>query len=343
MAQRSDTKLYLALVVLAGLGGALYVQQKAQKKEEAAHSFETATAELPKLDFTADAVKKVTKLVVKKPGSDAGEDSEATAAVEHVLVKNGETWTLEAPVSAPANQKNVESLLENLTKVEVKEEIASSADAYDSYDLTDDKAVYIQAFEGDQSVFELWTGKSGGRGQMARLPGHEGVYTIEGFSAFMAKRDTKGWRDLKIVEVPTESITEITIAKNDGTFDFTKKDEKWSGTFKKGKSTFGAPIKNFSPEKVDDMLRAYKTLNATEFGDGKTLEETGLQEPQATVTFHGESDIVLSFGSTSEGNARWVKLSGDEQLYAVSSWAADWAVAGETKFQKKDESQEADE
>ncbi len=341
MAQRSDIKLYMALVVLAALGGALYVQQKKAKKERAEHTLSSVQKDLPKIEFSEDDMSKITKIVIDKPASDAEGEDDAEPAVTHVLAKEGEKWKLVEPVSALANQKNVESLLKNFTKLEVKEQVTDSKDSYQNYELTEEQALHIRALAGDEVSFEMWAGKSGGRGQMVRLPGQEGVYTVDGFSSFMAKRDTKGWRDLSIVEIATDSVNKITIEQEDGTFVFEKnedeEDEAWSGKFKKGKSAYGAPIKDFEPSKIEDLLRAYKTLNATGFGDDKTLEETGLEEPVATITIEGEDETTLHFGSNSEGSSRWAKLEGKEQIYSVSSWAADWAVSGKEKFQKSEE------
>ncbi len=334
MASSTDTKLYVALAVLAVLGGALYVQQKKAKEEASAHSYEAASKVLPKLTLTEEQSKKVNKIVIDKP---ATEGDKAEPAETHVLEKDGETWNLTAPVKARANQKNVENLLKNLTQIDVKEQVSPDNASFENYDLTDEKALQVRLFEGDSVVFQFWAGSSGGRGQTARLPGQDGVYAIDGFSSFMAKRDTKGWRDLKIAEIATDTVKGVTIEGEEGTFVFEKTEDQWAGKFKKGKSPVGLAIKDFEPSKVDDMLRAYKTLNATGFGDGKTAEETGLTEPVATVTFAGESETKILFGSNSEGSSRWVKLDGKDEIYSVSSWAADWAVAGQEKFQKKAE------
>src|SRR6187455_2737690 len=219
MAKGSDTKLYVAAGALALLGGAFYLQKEEQKKETLAHTLAGADKDLPKVEFSEDAKGKVTKLVIEKPAKD-GEKPEP--AVRHVLVKEGETWRLAEPVAALANQNNVESALTNLTKLSVKERVSSGSSDYATYDLTDDKALHIQAFEGDKAIIELWSGKSGGRGQMARLAGQDGVFGLEGFSSYSFARDTKGWRDLKIVEVDSDAATEVTIQGEKGEFSFVK-------------------------------------------------------------------------------------------------------------------------
>src|SRR6478736_473959 len=302
MAKGSDTKLYVAVGVLALLGGAFYMQKEDQKKETLAHTVAGADKDLPKIEFSEEAKGKVTKLVIEKPAKD-GEKPEP--AVRHVLVKEGETWRLAEPVAALANQNNVDSALSNLTKLEVKERVSSGSSDYATYDLTDDKAMHVQAFEGDKVVVELWTGKSGGRGQMVRIAGQDGVFNVEGFSSYSYGRDTKGWRDLKIVEVDTDAVTAVTIQGEKGEFTFAK--------------------------------------NATAFGDGKTLAETGLEKPLSVLTIKtAGGETRLLFGTNSEGTARWMKVDGRDAIYAIGSWAADWAFAEESKFQKKADAKKAD-
>ena len=177
---------------------------------------------------------------------------------------------------------------------------------------------------------------------MARVDGQKGVYILRGFSSFLYGRDTKGWRDLKILEVDPEEATKVTISNEHGEFSFEKDGDEWAGKFKKEGSATAATIADFEPKKVKDLLNAYKKLNASGFGDDKAPADVGLAEPTATLTIErGEaSPIVVHFGSSAEGSSKWAKVPDDDQIYSVSSWAADWAFAEEEKFQKKEDEEE---
>jgi LPXTG-motif cell wall-anchored protein len=87
----SDNKLYVALGVLAVLGGALFFANKKEKETAAQYTLTGQTAALPKLAFTDDDLKAVDKIVLKKP---AGEDGGAPKDIE--LVKKGDEWRVEA-------------------------------------------------------------------------------------------------------------------------------------------------------------------------------------------------------------------------------------------------------
>ena len=63
----------------------------------------------------------------------------------------------------------------------------------------------------------------------------------------------------------------------------------------------------------------------------------GLEKPLATIqlTLKDGAKRDVSVGSNAEGSSRWVKVSGSDDIWSISSWAADWATAEEKKFQKE--------
>ncbi len=344
MALGSDQKLYIALGVLAVLGGALFLQNKKVAEDKRAHAYESVAESLPKLNVTEEDVTQISKIVVETPAKKDG-DSEKPAA-KNVLVKDGETWKVDEPVKASANQSNVESLLKNLTSLKIKERLPGDdlKKAYEQYDLGDDKAVRAVFYAGDKPKYELWFGKTGGRGQTVRVAGKDGVYLLEGYSSFLYTRDTKGWRDLGILKFEDTAAKAVRITNEHGTFDFTKEGDTWKAKFKKAKGG-ESELKNFDKAKVEDLLRAYKSLNASDFGDGKKPADVGLAEPLATleITLDDGAKRTLVFGSNAEGSSRWAKDPNKDQIYSVSAWAADWAFAEPKKFEKSAEGDKKDE
>jgi hypothetical protein len=173
---------------------------------------------------------------------------------------------------------------------------------------------------------------------MTRLGDKEGVFAVKGYSKYLYARDAAGWRDKTIFKFEDKDVVKVTIENENGTFEFDKQGDTWAGKHKDPKASAAKDIPEFKPSKVDDMLRAYKSLSASAFGDDKKSADVGLEAAKATVTVElkdGTGKYTLSVGDTAEGTNRWVKASGKDALFSVSSWSADWATADASKFQDK--------
>ena len=330
----TDTKLYVALGVLAVLGGAYYVADKKEKEEAQQYTPSGRSAELPKVEIKDDDVKAINRITLSK-----APDKDGAGASDVVLVKTGEEWKLEKPVTATANQANVKSMLDNLKSLKVAELIDPGKGAYEKYNVADGKGLHAVFAKDGGTVFEAWFGDSGGRGQMTRLAGKDGVYSVKGYSSYLYAREPKNWRDMQLLKFEDTDVTAARIVNEHGEFEFTKTGEKWVAKHKPAKGGALAPLAKFDEEKLKDMLRAYRSLNGDNFAEpGKTAADLGLDKPVATLelTFKDGGKKQIAIGSNSENTSRWTKLSGNDEFFSVSSWAADWALAEPKKFEPAD-------
>lgn len=336
MAMGTETKLYVAVGVLAVLGGALYLNSKNKKEEAESYTQAGRAAELPSLTFTDEDTKKIDKIVLEK-----GADEDGGAGTAFELTKTGEEWKLTKPVAYQANQANVKSLLDALKRLKTSEQISSKADQYEKFGVADGKGLHVVLYEGDKVKADLRFGEGGTRGQMARIGDKEGVFSVKGYSSFTFDRDAKGWRDLGILKFDEKEVETIDLTNEHGEYSFAKDGDNWTAKYKKPKALAAGKIEDFDSSKVGDLLRAFKNLNAADFGDGKKLAEIGLEPPKGQLTIklkEGKATHVISVGDKADGTNVWMKLNGNDQVFQISSWAADWITAEPTKFSsKKDE------
>jgi hypothetical protein len=331
----TDKKLIIAILVLAALGGAVFMQKQNQTADAAAHSLEGAGLTLPKITITDDDIKKIDKVELTRPIEHDG------GAPEHiVLVKKGEEdWALDKPAPAKGNASNVKSMLDALKRIEAKELIDASKDSYAKYKVTDEKALHAVFYKGKDVALDAYFGEDGSRGQMTRFAGKDGVFAVKGYSSYLFNRDAKSWRDKTIFKFEEKDVQKVTLENENGTFTFEKAGEDWKAKQAKPKSETFKDIEKFDKSKLESVIRAYKALSAADFGDGKKPEDTGLAAPKATLTFEmagGAGKYVVSFGGT-DGSNRWMKKNGSDEIWSISSWAGDWATAGVDKFQKTEE------
>jgi hypothetical protein len=327
----TDIKLYVAVGVLAVLGGGIYFAKQKEKAEAEKYTLTGQEALLPKITITEDDIKGIDSIVLTKAGEDGG------AGTDFELKKTGEDWRVTRPMDAAANQPNVKSVLDNLKTLKVVEMIDSGKGSYDKFKLSDSKGLHAVFKKGDKVVLDARFGEGGGRGQMARIAGKDGVYAVKGYSSYLYERDLKGWRDTTLFKFEDSAATAVTIDNEHGRFDFKKDGDKWKGKFK------DKDIDRYDDTKVGDLLRAYKALNADGFADkGKTASDLGLDKPSATlvITLNDGAKREIKVGSTAEGTSRWVQASGVPEFVSISSWAAEWATAEPKKFQKPEEAKD---
>lgn len=310
-----STKLVAGVVVLAGLAGAIYW---AKNKDAQIGTSQTTSAELPELKAPDDLDK------ISITNGDKG---------EIVLEKKGDKWVVTKPVDAPANQSNVDQVVKNLKDLKAKEAISTQAseDSKKDYDLVPAKAVHVVAYKGGDKKVDVTFGSSGARGQIAMVDGKPGIYTLQGYQSYLFTREVKGFRETEIFKYDDQNANGLTIAKKDGVLSFTKEGDKWTGTYK------GKPIERFDEEKVKEAVRAFKTLTADDFGDGKTPGETGLSEPESTVTIQLKDNagkFVFKVGKVSTGSNHWAMKEGSDTIYSIPAYTSDLATAEVTKFQR---------
>lgn len=323
----NQAKIGAAAVVLLGMvGAAVYAQQEEKKENARVTAGGGEGGAMPEFKIAGEDVEKITKLVIK--GADKPEVT---------LEKDGDKWKVTQPVAYAANQQNVKSVLDNLKELKGKDVIDKGTATYADYGVDDAKATHVVAYKGGDKAVDLYFGKAGGRGQMARKAGTDGVYAVSGYSSYLYARDVKAWRDTAILKFDDAAANRVEIKNENGEFLFTRDGETWTGKAKAGDKT--SAIERFDEAKVKDMLRAYKGLAADDFADGKSDADTGLDKPSATIVIglkEGEP-VKLAVGKVASGESRYLRRENDKQAYVISSWSAGWATAKADKFQKADE------
>jgi Domain of unknown function (DUF4340) len=241
-------------------------------------------------------------------------------------------WVLTKPVKAPASQQTVKDLVANLKDLKVDSLVNLKLDD----DVRKDKqldaahAVHVVASKDGAVKVDDTFGKSGPAGQLVMVAGKpDAVWAAKGYSSYLYTREAKDFRDKEIFKFDDASAAQVTVVNSHGTLSFTKGD-KWAATFDK------KPLDHFAEDKLKDMLRAYKALNADDFADGKSLADVGLDKPEATVTISlkdGAGTYTLLVGKTSTGSNRWAKRGDSDTIVSITNFSGEWATSDQSKYQ----------
>jgi hypothetical protein len=323
----SRDKLIIVGAALLGLLGFLVYKQA--KRDDALGRPMASAKELPSIS-APDDVDKISitngekgEVVLEKVPDPKGPPADGGAAT---------MWVLTKPLAADANQQTVKDLVSNLKDLKVDGQVNLKLDdeVRKEKQLDTAHAVHVAAWKGpDKKIDELF-GKSGAAGELVVVSGEpNAVWAAKGYSSYLYTKEPKDFRDKDILHFDDANVSQVTIANSHGAFSFTKGD-KWAGTLGK------KPIARFDEEKVKDMLRAYKSLTADDFGDSKSLAETGLDKPEATVDIQlkdnaGNYEILV--GKTATGTNRWAKRSDRETIYQMTNYNSEWVVSDASKYQ----------
>jgi Domain of unknown function (DUF4340) len=322
--------IIVGVVVLGVLGGLVYKQSKNDdslgQPQASATVFPTISAadDVDKISVTNGDKAEI--VLEKRP------DPKGTAAPDGGAPAS---WVVTKPLAADANQQAVSDLVANLKDLKVESSVNLKLDDEVRKDklLDDAHALHLVAWKGADKKIDEKFGKSGPLGQLVIVGDKpDAVWAAKGYSSYLYAKDLKDFRKKDIFHFDDANVTGVNITNSHGALAFTKGDGsgKWTGT------AAGKAIPRFDEEKVKDMLRALKSLNAEDFGDGKSLADTGLDRPEATLTVHLKDDAStpeLRVGNVATGSNRWAKRGDSDMIYTITTFASDWATSDAAKFQ----------
>lgn len=324
-----DKLIIVGVLVLGLLGFAVYKQEQ---KDQSMGQPTALAKDFPAINLSSpDDVDKVSivngdkgeVVLERQPDPKGGTDDAGAPST---------LWMVTKPVKALASQQAVKDVLANMKDLKVDSAVNLKLDDAVKKDkqLDDAHAVHVVAYKGADKKIDDYFGKSGAAGQLVLVPSKpENVWAAKGYSSYLYTKEAKDWRDKEVWKIDdSNAVSGIAITNSKGALSFTKGD-KWAATLD------NKPMARFDEEKVKTMLSSWKGLSATDFGDGKSLADTGLDKPEATVVLtlkDGAGRYELQIGKA-DGSDRWAKKAGSDQVYKLGSFVTDWATSDASKFQ----------
>ncbi|HZU84464.1 MAG TPA: DUF4340 domain-containing protein [Polyangiaceae bacterium] len=323
----SREKLIIFGVVLLGLLGVLVYKQA--KRDESLGAPMASAKDYPTISASEDIDKlSITngdkgEVLLEKVPDPKAEATDAGPAM---------TWVLTKPVSAAANQQAVKDVITNLHDLKVDSPVSIKLDdeVRKQKQLDPAHAVHVVAWKAGSKVVDELFGKSGPAGELVVVADKpDQVWAAKGYSSYLYTKEPKDFRFKELFRFDDANASQVTITNSHGVLSFTKGD-KWVATLDK------KPLPRFDEEKLKDMLRTYKVLNAEDFGDGKTLAETGLDKPDGVLTIQlkdnaGKYEVAL--GKVATGTNHWAKRSDDDTIYQLTNYVSEWVVSEPSKYQ----------
>jgi hypothetical protein len=341
------------LLVLAGvllvLAGLVYFKQSGDTPPSIQDEVALVTL-LPEGIAQAD----VTKLALSNGGAPE-EIVELTRDAD-----DPDVWRISSQFDAPAKTDTIEAYIKNIVGLKGESRARDQDDAgLATYNLTDEKAFRVAGYkQGDTDpAFTILVGKSpdasqvfmrpqGGRDVLVldvNLRQEAGVFSDDDPSS---APEHGHWLDKSVAAIEMDSITSVNLETPEKQVTFEKVEkpvetpEPTEGDTEDESATpaepvveyewrlkNGGPGSEFKQAGLDNWLRAFGSLNATDVVDPGTPAEWGLDTPafKLVIGVDGEDeDVIIEAGRPDAEGDGYVRLTGGaDVVYSVATYNFD--------------------
>jgi uncharacterized protein DUF4340 len=163
-------------------------------------------------------------------------------------------------------------------------------------------------------------------GGYVRQAGQEPTYLVRGRLVDVLSRSSDEWRDHRIATVLSDSVGTIEVSRGSKRYQLQRAGKAWT------LSSGGA----VDSSRVNDVLAAYRTVDATGFASAAQSDSANFARPDRRVRLlrkDGVPVIALLFDSTASGF--WVRPDTGKTVYKVDSYTADRLAPADTTFRVK--------
>ncbi|UCC80000.1 MAG: DUF4340 domain-containing protein [Candidatus Zixiibacteriota bacterium] len=243
-------------------------------------------------------------------------------------------WVVTNAYNAPAKKTDIDNLFTNLNDVsgQIRGE---SAELYEDFDITDERALQIEIFDEEGSkLLHAYIGKgSGGRGCFMRLAGSPIVYLaddnfISRFAAWNAppekKLPTDRWVELALIDIPRDQIKSYKIKRGKTEFEFALLQEPSEDTLAPPEEIWTqiSPEKGLRLEesKIKRLHSTLSSIRASGITDPENMDKFGLENPDYTflaMDNAGKSNLVKFSKPVDDEEQRYAVVDGKNAVYVV--------------------------
>jgi len=283
--------LIIAIVVLAGLTGALYWSNR-QKPAETAE----ASADAPPKILTLKQ-EDISKIDLRKKGGD-----------ELVLAKDSSgRWQITAPQALGVEQSTVSPMLSSLSTLTSERLVEDKASDLGQYGLSDPTLVASITEKNNKThVLLLGDQTPAGSAVYAKLDGDPRVFIIASYNKGNIDKSVNDLRDKRLLTVDADKISKVELIVKKDDIEFGRNKDAWQIVKPKPLRADGQQVEelvrsltdarmDLSGTDLDAKKRAGAFASATSVATVKVTSESGTQELQVRKNkddYYAKSSVV---------------------------------------------------
>jgi hypothetical protein len=255
-----------------------------------------------------------------------------------VLKKDGDAYKIVKPLAYPADKDAAKLAFESLTKVDFGNIVSDQKSRQSEFELGDD-GLRVTVKKGETVVADLRVGKTTNQMTMVRVEGKDEVWSTSGIFKYQFDKDTTAWRDKSITSFEEKDAERLQLTTKSGAkIVLSKPAPRDAGPAPEWQvvesSVKVEPFDKTVASGVASQLAAWK---ANEFADDAKPAETGLDNPEltVTVTLKGGKQLTGLIGNKKGAEDWYVKSAAGPQVFLVKKFNLDRLYKRPIEFRDK--------
>ena len=248
------------------------------------------------------------------------------------LKKNGIAWTIESPISAPADPSEVSGVTSNLATLDLTRVIDEKPASLEPFGLDAPRLRLTFTAGGAPRTLLLGTKTATGGDTYAKLDDSPRVFTVPSWLEQSLDRTTFQLRNKVVVTVDREAIDHLSIIGAPGTIELKKNGSEWALVQPFAGRADGAEVGSLLTRLSSGQMQAIVAEEPA------TLDVYGLQPPRTTVTATGGGKTLAQVfvGSASGDTAVHMRDASRPLVFTVEKSLADDLQRAATVYRSKD-------
>jgi hypothetical protein len=234
-----------------------------------------------------------------------------------LLKREGEKWSLAAPLQAPADANEVDSLLQALENLESDEVVAENSSDLKQFGLDAPSNTIEVVQDGTPVPLRLLLGEKtpDSAGVYAKTADKPRVFTVASYQETSLNKKPFDLRDRDLLKVKRDAVRALEVTGPGESYALERSD--------KGEWGFTRPLKTaagrWSVDGVLGTLESLKMESVAAEDVGKDLKKYGLDKPQRTVklTLADGGYKILEIGAAAPGEKKFHAREAQSPLVAV--------------------------
>ena len=245
--------------------------------------------------------------------------------VEVAMELQADRWVIVSPITYPANQANVQSLLDKVGELSVTNLVSSNPANHELYEVGIDSGTLVRLLGGRDGSRRLLTFYVGGittdiSGTYIREFGVDEVFAASGLLRGYFDKTLSAWRDRTVLTLPPDEITALSVASTEYSFMLTRRGMVPGGPDAAWILQTGGEAVAADSTMAARLIRTAASLSASDFPPAGTEANIDWEVPATRIEMTlstGDRVGITVIPIPDDESRSYVRKDGDDTVFIV--------------------------